>query len=163
MTERAEYFKKTLDSILWYRVYDAFMKTKKSPFLKIGELAKEAGVNLQPVYYYERRGILAASARLESGYRLYDSGALKKLRFIKSAQALGFSLAEISSLLKLRVGRTARCGSMLKKAEAKLREVDAKIESLDRLRRTLRTLISDCRRRNTTDACPILSSLEEKK
>lgn len=139
------------------------MKTKRRPFLKIGELAKEAGVNLQTVYYYERRGILAPSTRLESGYRLYDSAAVKKLRFVKSAQALGFSLAEIASLLKLRVGRTSSCGSILKKAEAKLGEIETKIESLARLRRTLRSLISDCRNRNTTDACPILSSLEEKK
>lgn len=138
------------------------MKTQKRPLLKIGELAKEAGVNLQTVYYYERRGILAPSARLESGYRLYDSGALKRLRFVKSAQALGFSLAEIESLLNLRVGSPARCGAALKKAEAKLREVETKIRSLDRLRRTLRGLVSDCRGRKKTDACPILSSLEDR-
>lgn len=138
------------------------MKTTARRFLKIGELAKEAGVNLQTVYYYERRGILPPTDRMESGYRLYDEGAIKKLRFIKSAQALGFSLAEISSLLNLRVGPSARCGAALKKAEAKLREVETKIESLERLRRTLRGLISDCRGRKKTDACPILSSLEDK-
>lgn len=139
------------------------MKTKGRRFLKIGEMAKEAGVNLQTVYYYERRGILTPTERLESGYRLYDSTAVKKLRFVKGAQALGFSLAEIASLLKLRVARTSRCGPILKRAEAKLREIETKIESLARLRRTLRSLISDCRNRNTTDACPILSSLEERK
>lgn len=139
------------------------MSAKKGTFLKIGGLAKAAGVNLQTVYYYERRGILAPAVRLDSGYRLYDDGAVKKLRFIKNAQQMGFTLSEISDLLNLRVRQANHCGSVLVKAEKKLQQVDEKIKSLAGMRRILSRLVADCRSRKVTDVCPILESLETRK
>lgn len=139
------------------------MTQKHRPFLKIGEVAKQAGVNVQTVRYYGRRGILIPAERLDSGYRLYTPDAVKKLRFIKNAQALGFSLDEMSSLLRLRVNNRPDCNSVLKKAEAKLRGVEDKISTLASLRRTLLRLVSDCRRRRKTAPCPILRCLDASK
>ncbi len=138
------------------------MKPKQQPYLKIGEVAKEAGVNIQTVRYYERRGILIPTERLDSGYRLYAPDAVRKLRFIKNAQTLGFSLSEMSALLKLRVG-SSNCDRVLTKAEEKLRQVNGKITALNALRRTLEKLVADCRRRRKTDSCPILDTLDSVK
>ncbi|MBI4180043.1 heavy metal-responsive transcriptional regulator [bacterium] len=135
------------------------MSRQKRRFLKIGEVAKEAGVNVQTVRYYERREILIPAERMESGYRLYTPDAVRKLRFVKNAQRLGFTLSEMSALLKLRVSNS-KCGAVLKKAEEKLRQVEDKIAVLNALRRTLERLVSDCRCRRKTDPCPVLRTLD---
>lgn len=128
--------------------------------MKIGELAKAAGVNVQTVRYYERRSLLSPDSRRESGYRAYAPGALLRLRFIKNAQALGFTLEEIRSLLKLRSGRPASCERVRKQAVRHARDVREKIERLRAMERALTHLIRTCRRRGRTDECPILRSLE---
>jgi|SRR5881397_252675 len=129
--------------------------------LTIGKLAKQVGVNIQTVRYYERRRLLSPTARKSSGYRLYGEDALKRLRFIKNAQALGFTLREIADLLSLRVSSTARCGDVQRKAQAKLVQVEAKIGDLRALDRALRGLIHACKAGQPTDRCPILKSMEE--
>lgn len=98
--------------------------------LTIGQLAKMAGVHVQTVRYYERRNLLQPTDRKASGYRMYGDDALKRLRFIKNAQALGFTLREINDLLNLRVSSVARCGTIQVKAQAKLRQVKAKTRDL---------------------------------
>lgn len=128
--------------------------------LTIGQLAKAGGVRVQTVRYYERRNLLLPTSRLPSGYRLYNEEALKRLCFIKNAQALGFTLREIDGLLNLRVGSTARCRDVQHTAQAKLATVEAKIRDLEALARALRTLIRSCRAGQPTDPCPILASLE---
>jgi MerR family mercuric resistance operon transcriptional regulator/MerR family gold-responsive transcriptional activator of gol and ges genes len=128
--------------------------------MTIGRLSALASVNVQTVHYYERRGILLPDDRRDSGYRLYAEEAVQKLRFIKNAQALGFTLKEIEGLLKLRVRHRARCGVVKKKAEAKLAGVRDKIASLKALERTLQGLIRTCEVKAVTDPCPILKSLE---
>lgn len=85
--------------------------------LTIGRLAREAGVNLETVRYYERRGLLPHSPRSPSGYRLFPDGSTGRLRFIRRAQELGFSLAEIRELLALRVSRTAKGADVRRRAE----------------------------------------------
>ncbi len=95
--------------------------------ITIGKLAKRAGVNRQTIFYYERRGLLSPAKRTDSGYRLYEPESVRVIRFIKNAQGLGFSLAEIAKLLKLRVGRRARCGTVRRQAEARLKIVKDKI------------------------------------
>lgn len=130
--------------------------------MTIGKLAKAAGVNVQTVRYYERRRLLTPALRRESGYRVYREDALQKLRFIKNAQELGFSLEEIRSLLQLRTGGTASCGKVQKKAAEHARDVSGRIERLRAMERVLSQLIRTCRRRGRTDECPILRSLEEK-
>jgi len=128
--------------------------------LTIGRIAISAGVNIQTIRYYERRGLLPASGRTESGYRLYVPEAVQKLRFIKNAQSLGFSLSEIARLLRLRVGRTAQCGKVRARVMARLEVVRRKISGLRAIERTLRLLERDCATRKTSSSCPILQSLE---
>ena len=131
--------------------------------LTIGRLARAVGVNVQTVRYYERRTLLAADARRPSGYRLFGEDALKRLRFIKNAQGLGFTLREISELLELRVSSTARCGDVQRKAQDKLAHVQTKIRDLRALDRALQRLIRACQSGQPTDRCPILRSLENGK
>ena len=130
--------------------------------LTIGQLAKAAGVNVQTVRYYERRRLLIPTDRKPSGYRLYGDEALGRLRFIKNAQALGFTLREVADLLNLRVTSTAHCGDVQKKALAKLEQVETKMRDLRALSRALRSLISTCQAGQPTTRCPILQTLEKK-
>lgn len=85
----------------------------------IGELARHAGVNIQTVHYYERRKLLLPVGRTDSGYRLYDEEALKRLRFIRHAKELGFTLEEIRGLLDLRIKSTTTCDKVKEKTERK--------------------------------------------
>jgi MerR family mercuric resistance operon transcriptional regulator/MerR family gold-responsive transcriptional activator of gol and ges genes len=128
--------------------------------LKIGQLAKQVGVNIQTIRYYERLNLLGPTSRLPSGYRLYNRDSQRRLRFIKNAQALGFTLHEIEELLDLQVSSTARCGDVQRKAEAKLKQVEAKVSDLQALTRALQGLIRTCRAGQPTEQCPILTSLE---
>ena len=129
--------------------------------LTIGRVAKQAGVNIQTVRYYERRGLLPPDGRRESGYRLYTKEAVKKLRFIRNAQSLGFSLDEIARLLRLRVGRKIQCGKVKRQAQARLEIVQGKIAGLRAMERVLHRLIRTCSAQATTNRCPILESLED--
>nr|WP_087475840.1 heavy metal-responsive transcriptional regulator [Nitrospira cf. moscoviensis SBR1015] len=129
--------------------------------LTIGQLAKMARVNVQTIRYYERRNLLQPSDRKVSGYRVYGDDALRRLRFIKNAQALGFSLREVKDLLNLRVSSVARCGTIQVKAQAKLRQVEAKARDLRALARALQSLIRTCQAGQPTDQCPILQKLDK--
>jgi MerR family mercuric resistance operon transcriptional regulator/MerR family gold-responsive transcriptional activator of gol and ges genes len=131
--------------------------------LKIGQLAKSVGVNIETIRYYERMNLLGPTSRLPSGYRLYDGEAQRRLRFIKNAQALGFTLHEIEELLNLRVTSTARCGDVQRKAQAKLAGVEAKVRDLKALARALRSLIGACNAGRPTNRCPILQTLEKER
>ncbi len=128
--------------------------------LTIGQLARIVGVNIQTVRYYERLNLLGPSARKPSGYRLYSHEEERRLRFIKNAQALGFTLREIAELLSLRVGSTAGCGEVQKRALAKLAQVKSKVDDLQILAGALKNLIRACRVGQPTGPCPILMSLE---
>jgi len=126
----------------------------------IGKIAKQTGINVQTVRYYERRRLLAPKGRRVSGYREYGEEEVRRLRFIRNAQGLGFTLQEIAGLLNLRVDATARCGDVQQRAQSHLHEVEVKIEDLSRMARALRGLIKSCRTGQSTDRCPILKSLE---
>jgi MerR family transcriptional regulator, copper efflux regulator len=128
--------------------------------LTIGELAKHARVNRETVRYYERRRLLARPARSLSGYRMFPDEALRRLRFIRHAQALGFSLREIKELLALRIDSVDTCGRVRGRAELKIADIENRIRSLERMKRTLRGLVATCAQRGKTNACPILDSLE---
>jgi len=128
--------------------------------LTIGQLAKEVGVNIETVRYYERLQLLTPTARKPSGYRLYSDDVVRRLRFIKNAQALGFTLTEIAGLLNLRVDSAARCGDVQRRAQAKLAKVEAKLKDLEAMAGALRDLIRSCKTQQPTDRCPILKSLE---
>jgi Hg(II)-responsive transcriptional regulator len=131
--------------------------------LTIGKVAKQSRVNIQTVRYYERRRMLAVSRRTEAGYRLYTPEAVRVIRFIKNAQELGFTLTEIAKLLRLRVGHTGQCGPVKRQAEVRLKIVHEKIADLRAMETVLQRLIRTCKARGTTESCPILDSLEERR
>lgn len=129
--------------------------------LKIGQVAKGAGVNIQTIRYYERIGILKPLHRRDSGYRIYDKSAVQIIRFIKHAQELGFPLEEIQALLKLKSTNSSKCDNVQKRALAHLKEVKAKIARLERMKGALEELIERCCHRMVDSECPILESLEK--
>lgn len=129
--------------------------------MKIGELAQRAGVPIDTVRYYERQGLLPEPERQPSGYRSYQSADVLRLRFVRRAKALGFTLEEISELLALSSHREDDMGSLKAAAEQKLAGVEAKLAELTRIRDGLRTLITACPGHGALGACPILQALNE--
>ena len=129
--------------------------------MTVGELAERAGVNIETVRYYERRGLLPEPARTASGYRRYEPGALARLRFIKRAQGLGFTLHEVEELLALRVRGGATCDAVGRKTRAKIALVRAKLRELEAMEKSLTRLAAACDARRPTGECPILHALEE--
>jgi len=129
-------------------------------FFPISGLARRAGVKVQTIHYYERRGLLLPPPRSGSGYRLYDDAALRRLLFIRHSKELGFTLNEIEGLLELSVEGIEACDSVKEKALGKLRDIENKISTLDSLRAVLKELVASCERRRPTEACPILKSIE---
>jgi MerR family copper efflux transcriptional regulator len=123
----------------------------------IGTLAKRAGVGIDTVRYYERAGLLAPKARLPSGYRRYSDLEIARLRFIRRAQALGFTLKEIRELLAISAQRDV--ARVKRSAEAKLTNVEKRIAELERVRKGLATLIAACPGHGRSADCPILQAL----
>lgn len=129
--------------------------------MTIGEIAAESRVNIQTVRYYERRGLLATPERTPAGYRKYSRDVVLRIRFIKRAQELGFTLEEIAELLALRVRHGEACGEVRRRAKVKIAVVQQKLRELERLKGALERLVEACRRRAPTAECPILEALEE--
>jgi DNA-binding transcriptional MerR regulator len=127
--------------------------------LGIGQLAKRGGVGIDTVRYYERNGLLAPRMRLASGYRRYSELELARLRFIRRAQALGFTLKEIKELLALSAQRDV--GRVKRSAQAKLKDVKSRIAALERMRDGLATLIEACPGHGRAADCPILRALND--
>ena len=125
----------------------------------IGQLAKRAGVAIDTVRYYERNQLLAPAGRLASGYRRYGEAELKRLRFIRRAKALGFSLEDIRGLLSLSDERDV--AKVKRAAEAKLDDIEQRIAELERIRDGLHTLIAACPGHGRAEACPILNALTQ--
>jgi MerR family mercuric resistance operon transcriptional regulator len=128
--------------------------------LTIGHLARESGMNLETVRYYERRGLLPKPPRSASGYRLFPIDAAQRLRFIERAKELGFSLKEIGELLSLRASPTTTSARIRAKAEAKITDIRSKIRSLESMEKTLRKLAKSCPGCGPMAECPILESLD---
>lgn len=129
--------------------------------LTIGQLAKRAKVNIQTVRYYERRGLIPEPPRRRSGYRQYSSDDLARIRFIKHAQEVGFTLKEISELLSLRVDPKMTCAQVKERAQTKIAEINEKIAALEKMRDALTRLAARCRGEGPTSECPILEALSE--
>ncbi len=128
--------------------------------LTIGKAAEKGGVNVQTIRYYERRGLLPLPVRSAAGYRKYSDDAIRRLRFIRQAQSLGFSLSEIEELLSLRMQAGATCGDIRKRARQKIATVNQKIGELQRIKDALSKLATACRGEGPTSECPILEALE---
>ena len=127
--------------------------------MKIGTLAKRADVAIDTVRYYERQGLLPAPVRLASGYRDYEDGDVARLRFIRRAKALGFTLGEIGELLALSARRDGDMAGMKSAAQQKLADVDAKLAELQRIRQGLTDLVASCPGHGALEHCPILDAL----
>ena len=128
--------------------------------LTIGKVARGAGLAIDTVRYYEREGLLQKPARTAAGYRQYPADAVARLRFIRQAKELGFSLAEIKHLLALRVTPGKSCADVRARAEAKIADVEQRIAQLNRMRGALTKLAVACSGRGPTSECPILEALE---
>ncbi len=123
--------------------------------MKIGELARAAEVNVETVRYYQRIGLLPTPEKSVGGIRRYRDGDLSRLRFIRRAKELGFSLKDIHALLQL---DKKSCDDVRELAEHKLADVRKRIADLESMAQSLSTMISRCESSNRT-ACPIIDSL----
>lgn len=128
--------------------------------LKIGEVAEQGRVSLQAIRYYEREGLLPKPPRLSSGYRTFPEGTVQRVRFIKRAQELGFTLSEIRELLMLRVDRKRDRVTVRAIANSKISEIQAKIESLEAIKQALQHLTDRCTGHGPASECPILEALD---
>ena len=124
--------------------------------LTIGHLARMAGVNIETVRYYQRTGLIDEPPKPGSGYRIYPPRTIERIKFIKRAQGLGFSLKEINELLELGDGH---CEDVRVKAEQKRDHIDQQINELTKLRNTLDTLINNCQNTDDSVHCPIIETL----
>ena len=129
--------------------------------MKIGELAQRAGVRIDTVRYYERQGLLPPPLRQASGYRSYAPMDISRLRFVRRAKALGFTLEEIRELLALSGRRENDMGGLKAAATEKLADVEAKLVELTRIRDGLKTLVASCPGHGALEQCPILNALDE--
>lgn len=131
--------------------------------LTIGQLAGAATVHVETLRYYERRGLLARPPRSISNYRLYPPDSVRRVRFIRHAQALGFSLKEIKELLALRAAPKSVCADVRTRATAKIADIEAKMRSLKAMRGALLTLVAECSGQGPATSCPILDALNSEK
>ena len=129
--------------------------------LSIGQLAERAGVGVETIRFYERKGLLPGPPRAPSGHRQYPELELTRLLFIRRAKELGFTLAETGELLDLRTMRGARCGRVKRRTEDKIADIERRVRTLQRMKRVLRRLHTACDGEHAPIAdCPILEALE---
>jgi MerR family transcriptional regulator, copper efflux regulator len=123
----------------------------------IGQVARQSGVSVETIRYYEKEGLLEEPERKESGYRQYKGEAIDRLSFIQQAKELGFSLKEIGELLSIK--SDAKCNAVKQLAQDKLDDVEGKIKMLQRMRKSLKKLINVCPGQAPINDCPILEAL----
>ena len=128
--------------------------------LKIGEVAERGGVNLQTIRYYERKKLLPAPKRRESGYRMFPESTVGRIRFIKRSQELGFSLAQIAELLSIRVNPGKSSSEVRDLAESKIVDIEEKIRTLQAMREVLGRFVNRCDGCGPASDCPILESID---
>lgn len=127
--------------------------------MTIGVLAERAGVGVETIRFYERQKLLPAPARTEGGYRAYPESAVERVRFVRRAKELGFTLEEIGQLLALQVSHGKSCESVRKRALAKVDAIEKKLRDLSAMRSALEVLIARCSGLEGTDDCTILDAL----
>lgn len=145
-----------LDSIRGYNPHALTMGERP---LSIGGLARECGVGVQTVRYYERIGLLAQTGRQKGTYRRYGPDEVARLKFIRRAAQLGFTLAETKDLLALRAREGAPCSSVRTKAETKLVAIEKKLVELTKLHEAVSSLVRACKGDRAVEHCSILAAL----
>lgn len=128
--------------------------------LTIGGVAKAAGVGIQTLRYYERRGLLTEPERTPAGYRKFSEAEVQRVQFIRRAQGIGFTLEEIRQLLSLRVLSGRRCAGVERAARQTRDRVQERLAELQRIEKALSRMIRACQDRRPTDDCPMLEALE---
>jgi len=131
--------------------------------LTIGELAKQARVNIETIRYYERQELLPKPPRLHSGYRAFPAESVERIRFIKQSQELGFSLKEIKELLSIRSAPHSTGADVRERVESKIADIEGKIKTLRSMKKELVQLKSTCDGTSTINDCPILKSLNSER
>lgn len=126
----------------------------------IGQVAKQAGVGVETVRFYEREGLLEQADRRESGYRQFDEVVVRRLQFIRRAKDLGFTLKEIKELLELRFDPETTCADVKSRAEDKIADIEGRIRSLQQMKKALAKVTKSCSGSGPLSDCPILDSLE---
>ncbi len=129
--------------------------------LTIGALARRAGVGVETIRFYERKGLVRRPPRPERSFRVYPEETVERIRFIRQAQALGFTLREIAGLLALRVMPETDRAAVRSRAVAKLANVEARLAELERIRGALAKLVAGCSGRGAVSTCTILGALAE--
>lgn len=127
--------------------------------LTIGQVAKQADVGVETIRFYERKKLIAQPRRPASGYRRYDEQVVDRIRFIRQAQELGFSLSEIDQLLDLRLDPQRTCADVKSEAQAKIADIDGKMERLRCMRDALVEITRSCSGAGPTSECPILDAI----
>ena len=128
--------------------------------MTIGQVAKSAGVGVETIRFYEREGLLNKPKRRQSGYRVFTPEAVSRIRFIKKAKQLGFSLREIRDLLYLRVDSGATAADLKKQVDAKIGQIDDRLQDLKRMRGALIKVSKACTGKGPIGDCPLLDALE---
>lgn len=136
------------------------MSQQESTGLTIGGVARAAGVNVETIRFYQRRGLLAQPQRRYGSVRRYAADAVARVRFIKAAQRLGFSLEEIADLLRLEDG--AHCDEARAIGARRLADVRARREDLQRIEEALAALVARCCETSGNVACPLIASLQQR-
>jgi len=131
--------------------------------LTIGKVARLAEIGVETVRFYEREGLINKPPRREAGYRQYPEETVHRLRFIRRAKKLGFTLKEIKELFALRFEPETTCEDIRHRAEAKIGDIEEKIRTLKRMRETLMKLTLACSGNSPVSMCPILEAMEEEK
>lgn len=152
-----------LDIVVWYRVYNEGIKkgtgVSMEDELTRGKAAKEAGVNIETLRYYENIGVIPKPFRSESGYRIYTGETVQRIRFVKVMQKLGFTLQEIKELLDIKMNSKTACRETTHILHQKINDVKDKISSLQRILETLESMELTCSMNKTKEGCPVLESL----
>lgn len=128
--------------------------------ITIGNVAKQAGIGIETIRFYERTGLLDEPPRNSSGYRQYQPETIVKLRFIKKAKQLGFTLKEIEELMALRHKHDARCSDIKAQANEKISNIEERIRDLSKMKEALLALTCQCNDNEPVSECPILTALE---
>ena len=128
--------------------------------LTIGKLAKQAGVGIETIRFYEREGVISEPSRTQSNYRIYQDEDVARLRFIKRAKELGFTLREIKELLFLRHDPAATKEDVRNRTEEKIHTIESKISDLNKILSALKKLVEHCDGHGPASECPIIEALE---
>lgn len=130
--------------------------------MKIGEVAQRTGVGIDTIRFYEREGLLQEPQRRPSGYRQYDESTIKRLEYVRLAKELGFTLAEIRDLLELSFAAHAGCDHIRQRAEDKIADIETKIRNLQKMKRSLHGIVTQCKTKDSPHDCPLVHDTKKK-